>query len=239
MAVTAQGAQISEEHRRRQVLLRGLITAQLLQVWGAFSLQDVDTSWTAIEPAVMAIVANGRRMSELLAENYYRDFRLAEGIRGGIPDLAARTEWRAAAQASLQITGPIAAKRLLAAKAPRAAEVAFVRMSGAATRIVANGGRDVLIGATSRDRRSVGYARVTSPKPCAFCAMLAGRGPQYRSAGTAGFHAHDHCSCYPEPVFDRRSKWPGRGREFQDLYKASTQGEDNPLAAFRRAYENA
>lgn len=239
MALTPAGEALSEEHRRRQVQLRLLITAQLARLWGAMDLEDVDASWAALEPGVLAIVSNGRRISEQLASSYYRDFRLAEGIKGGLPDLVASREWRAAAQASLEITGPIAAKKLLLARAPRPLDVALVRLTGSATRIVGNGGRDLIVGAAGRDRASVGFARVTSGTPCAFCAMLSGRGPQYRSAGTAGFHAHDHCSCYPEPVYGRRTKWPGRGREFQDLYRSSTQGEDNPLAAFRRAYENA
>lgn len=238
MAITDRGAEISEEHHRRQTAVRMAITAQLLQLWGAMNLEDVEASWTTIEPAVLAIIENGRRASDLIARDYYRRFRSAEGIAGPLPDLAAELAWREAARVSLRITGPIAAKKAIQAARPQPLEIAFVRMSGAAGRLVGNGGRELIQEAVRKDRRARGFARVTSGTPCAFCAMLAGRGPQYRSAGTAGFPAHDHCGCFPEPVFGSDSKWPGRGREFQALYRQAAAGQDDPLAAFRRAYES-
>lgn len=238
MASTPEGAQISEEHRQRQIALRALITARLLQLWQAFDVTDIDASWTVLEPAVLAIVADGRRVSSQLATQYFREYRAAERVPGTLPDLQlVEATWQDAARASLRITGPIAAKKLVLAKARRPADVAFVRMSGAATRIVGNGGRDTLSEVVQRDRRAIGYARVTSGVPCAFCAMLASRGPIYKSSGSVSFHSHDHCSCYPEPVYSRDAAWPGRGRDFQRLYKSSTAGAPNPRLAFRRAYE--
>lgn len=60
--------------------------------------------------------------------------------------------------------------------------------------------------------RAFAWARVVHPGengPCGFCAMLAARGPVYKSQGTAAFayHRNDRCTCVP--VFTSRA-WPGK-----------------------------
>lgn len=67
-------------------------------------------------------------------------------------------------------------------------------------------------------RRPFAWARVlTGVENCAFCVMLASRGPSYGSQDTALglglWHRvgqyHDHCDCLAVPVFSRKS-WPGK-----------------------------
>lgn len=239
MASTPEGAALTEQHRQRQLALRAVVIAQLLQLWPNFNVAEIDASWDRMEPAIMAVVSQGRRVSEALATVYFRQFREAERVSGVAPNLTLLDNaWETAARVSLRVTGPVAAKQLVALKRPDAATVAFVRMSGAASRIVLNGARDKIRNAVKQDRRAIAFARVTDFDPCAFCALLAGRGPVYKSRQSADFEAHDHCSCTVEPVYFRDAAWPGRGREFQELYKESTKGQKDPLNAFRRVYED-
>jgi len=64
------------------------------------------------------------------------------------------------------------------------------------------GGRLTVAATTGRDRKAIGWRRVTDGNPCAFCAMLASRGPVYRDAAAAdGLKYHAHCGCGAEPVY--------------------------------------
>lgn len=84
----------------------------------------------------------------------------------------------------------------------------------AAGRHVANGGREQIIEAARADQRSVGWVRVTSSKPCFFCAALASRGPVYdedsfsesdaRFTGPGEVKVHDSCSCAMRQVYSRK-----------------------------------
>jgi len=78
--------------------------------------------------------------------------------------------------------------------------------------------------------------QVTDTSPCAFCAMLATRGPAYISPRNAGegrrFHAH--CGCTVEEVF---GSWEPDEREQRmiDLYQQSAGGSTKDVLASMRA----
>jgi hypothetical protein len=131
-------------------------------------------------------------------------FRRMEGVRGvACPVLAAFDEGAVAqARTSLQVTGYVTTERLRALKHANAGRVALVRVSGAVTRRMLDGGRETLLVSVRRDRRAQGWAQVTSAEPCEFCAMLASRGVVY-TATSGVFQAHDHCGCGLEPRFAR------------------------------------
>lgn len=157
-----------------------------------------------------------------------------------MPDLNFERDDRAT-KVSLEVTGPIAQKdKIRRGKPARVAQdESFVHAAGAASRHVLTGGRQSLLTLVDADSQALGWARVTDGDPCAFCAMLASRGPVYGSAAAAGFSAHDACACTAEPVYSRSAPWPGRAREFQRLWRETTQntsGRDS-INAFRRAYE--
>lgn len=88
-------------------------------------------------------------------------------------------------------------------------EEAGRRQAAAAERIAINGGRGALWSAAGRDKRVIGYVRLSrTGTPCGWCAMLISRGPVYKSAKSGsraiykdGDLYHDHCKCYSEPVF--------------------------------------
>lgn len=157
-----------------------------------------------------------------------------------MPDLDFTAEDRAV-QVSLEVTGPIAQKdKIRRAKLVDVArDESFTHAAGAASRHVLTGGRKSLLTLLDEDPQALGWARVTDGDPCAFCAMLASRGPVYRSREQAAFQPHDACACQPEPVYSRDSLWPGRAREFQELWRETTRGTSgrDSINAFRRAYE--
>lgn len=86
------------------------------------------------------------------------------------------------------------------------------------------GGRDLLSESALAHPRSIGFRRVTDGKPCAFCAMLASRGPAYRSKKTAGAgrRYHDYCGCTVEEVF---GEWRPTAEEqrYIDLYEQAAE----------------
>lgn len=142
---------------------------------------------------------------------------------------------------SLHTAGPNYAKYLTkrGEDPDRAKLKVVVNVSGTAGRQVLNGGRDALEELVQADPVALGWARVTDGDPCAFCAMLASRGPVYKSRETAAFLPHDHCACIPEPVYSRSAAWAPGARELRQLWLASTKGYSGKDAvnAFRRAYE--
>lgn len=151
------------------------------------------------------------------------------------------TEFDKAVEKSLLVTGPSELKRRAANREPeeQAMQSGLVSASGAATRQVLNGGREALLTLVQADETALGWARVTDGDPCYFCAMLASRGPVYKSAATAGFKAHDHCACSAEAVFSRSADWPGDARDYQRLWYSATKGYSgkDAINAFRRAHE--
>lgn len=158
-----------------------------------------------------------------------------------------------AAERSLTLAGPvlIESKKKQGKSPEQAAREAAVAAGGSAARHVLTGGRTQHLEMVQEDAAAIGWMRVTDGDPCAFCAMLSGRGPVYKSEASAsvvvnpkakralGEQYHDHCGCAAEAVFSNTQAWPGRGREFQNLWKDATDGFSgkDALNAFRRAYE--
>lgn len=108
------------------------------------------------------------------------------------------------AVASLAVTGPVQAHRAITrlqqsqergrlddsdflADLSAVMRDAGAQAAGAADRDAQMGGRDLLDAYARADRTVLGWARVTAPNPCWFCAMLASRGAVYRSAWTARY----------------------------------------------------
>lgn len=92
--------------------------------------------------------------------------------------------------------------------------------------------------------RPFAFARVVHPSkngPCGFCAMLASRGPVYKSSRTAGQTAnrfHHSCRCTVVPVFTSR-RWPGKEQQqkFERVYNGVVRDHDLHGAEARRAMD--
>jgi hypothetical protein len=192
---------LADQHRRRQLALRALTIRELLVLWGAVDFARLADTWPAFEVGALTLVQLRRRASAALASNYVTAARAAADIPGAAPIVLADTADPAAVRVSLQATGLATAKRLTAdVGGPAAERSTLVRMSGAVSRHVLDGGRLTVINSVYADRRAVAWYRVTSPHACDFCLMLAGRGAVYRDR-TVAFKSHDHCACTARPVY--------------------------------------
>lgn len=238
MARTAEGAQATRTFRQGQVSLRAAVLRDVSQLWPLWNVRDVDSYQRFVDAAV-TLIRSRRSDSAELAASYYRSFRAAENVSGAIEPAPAETPAAGELAASLRATGLSATLRAfrMGRGISQARQQGLVAVSGSTGRMVLDGGRETIANGVRQDRQALGWTRVTDANPCYFCAMLAGRGPVFTEE-TVGFRAHDHCACTAEPAFEG-SEWPGRAREFEQLYAKSTGGVtgQEKIRAFRRAYE--
>lgn len=119
------------------------------------------------------------------------------------------------------------------------------RQASAAERIVMDGARGTVWNYANRDKRAIGYIRLSrTGTPCGWCAMLISRGPVYKSEASAeysdGDKYHDNCHCFAEPMFGqdqwRNSPLYELNRRYQKLWPIVTKGLSGKAAvsAWRR-----
>ena len=256
MARTSAGAQLTAEFGRRMNRLNRSTLRDMTELWGLWRVGEWE-SFTQFATAAATLARARYGEAADLAVDYYRAFRLAEGASG------IATPRRGSAPTRAELVGKLEAaslsktvEALRAGQSPQAARQAgLTRASGVMTRESIAGANDALLESAKADpeagARSPGrggkWQRVTnSGDPCAFCAMLAGRGPVY-SEETADFEAHWHCNCTAEVAYPGTGL-PEQAKEYDRIYKravdsARASGElerktsNDLLNAFRREYE--
>lgn len=119
-----------------------------------------------------------------------------------------------------------------------------VRMlSGSTQRLISGGARGTIEASAHADRK-VGYQRMPAPGCCAFCGLMASRGPIYRSAGSAGVSVtyHDFCSCLAVPVFVGDTEINGVLRatrqQYAGMYDQSVGRDANGSTALKPTLAN-
>lgn len=80
MARTPEGRRLTEDHKRAQIRLGALAAALTVENGKRLNVDDLDGSRDLWMTAQAAIIQTLRRRSEVLAEDYLRDFWKAEGI---------------------------------------------------------------------------------------------------------------------------------------------------------------
>lgn len=253
MAITAEGRRLTDTHRRLQVRIAALTVRGLLGIWmilgtnpptGSRSDTARLEAWLV---AAEAIIRTTRHQSTIVARRYYDDFRLAEiGQRlVNLPSVSPPPLTVRQVRTGLMVHGPVEWRHALdcGLNPFEAGRSASVQAAREASRQALTGGRDFIVAATRVDTRVTGWSRsLRSDNPCAFCAMLASRGPVYGSAMSASFEAHTNCLCQPEPFYASdptdRSLWAPGANEARDLWVESTRGQRDQLNAFRRAWES-
>lgn len=241
MAATAEANRLTQSHRLAQARIGADTVRQMLAAWPLLQIDDLDGTFPAWLRVATPIIRTQRRTSARLAANYLTTFRSLElgvAAAGAAPSLAETLAVDALAT-SLLVTGPAMIRSALARQVPlpKALSSAKAASAGAAMRHAMNGGRETITRTVAADPKALGWARATSGKACAFCAMLASRGPVYNDA-TVHFDAHDHCSCSAEPVYRDDADWPAGARRYQQIWEEATAGAAGPAAsraAFRRA----
>lgn len=239
MARTALGSQLTQQHRAAQLAIRAAVIRELQLLWPAFDPTEFDTFDRFLVGAI-ALIQGRYRDSAGIAAAYFQTFRSAEGVRSVLdvrvpPRLSPGIIGMALRGGGL--LGTLNARRA-GQNVDQAAANGFVRVAGVAGSLVLDGGRATVLDAIRRDPERPRWQRVTSGRPCAFCAMLASRGPVYRDADRAAFQAHDHCSCTPEAAYNG-SQMPTVSRQLRDQWRQATRGLSgtDALNAFRRSLD--
>lgn len=238
MASTREAARLTEAHRLAQLQIGAQTVQQLRTAWRLVDFDNLDQSTPDWLRVSIPIIRNQHRASTTLAANYYVQFRGRElGLAGGrfSPPLATAPPTEAITT-SLTVTGPVAVKRATSQGKTQAAAMTLgeARTAAAGMRQALSGGRNTLTGSIQSDPQALGYARATSGKACAFCAMLASRGPVYTKT-SIDFQTHDGCGCKPEPVFFRDAAWPDGSEDYATLWQEVASSDPDPINAFRRA----
>lgn len=237
MARTQSGAELTRQHRSLQLALRSATIADLLLLWPVFDPRQLRTYDRFIEVAAI-LIATRYLDSVGLAARYFRDFRAAEQAAGASFPLLADPLDPERVATSLRATGLTQTIRSIqTGRTPElAAQQGFVAASGAATRLILNGGRDTLLESIRVDTEAQRWARISDGDPCFFCAMLVSRGAVYTEQSVR-FEAHDHCGCVPEPFYPGSE--PPLTKQFRDLWDTTTRGlyGREAVNAFRAAVE--
>lgn len=216
MPSTLAGARLTEAHRLAQTRLSAVVFDQMRRVWPLYDIEP--DGWLT---ASKAIVNANHSTSSRLAAGYVTAYRTVEigpdptftpELAVPLPDEQISRSLHYTAQNGLEAS------------------------AASAGRLALEGGRQAVLRTVDADERAQGWARTTSGRCCAFCAMLAGRGPVYREDSVT-FRAHDHCHCGAEPVY-AGDGWNRQSRRYREMYDQATEGERDPLNAFRRHWES-
>ena len=251
-----------------QVILNAIVAqtlAELLDYWPLLNPFDVDaTAGKWIDPVLDVVMAQ-RQKSRAGAIGFYDSWRTHRlGDVEPAPRPMREDDGRDVVRNQLVSSGPANLKaKTRAAKGQkpetqeetirRAARFTLVDFMGSATRAVMDADREATFEMQELDEMAYGFQRVTggSKRPCAFCVMLASRGPIYVSRESAervvnpsgkralGDKYHDNCQCRAVPAFSSDEPWFGSNADYREAYDRVTRGFDSAESRlrFRRYWE--
>ena len=197
MARTRQGELLTQLHRQQQMALRAAIVREVVRLYPMWQPSD-PASFGAFQDVMVLLTQSGAQRSAALSAAYYRLFRAVEvpsdAVSAGRVITPAAPPPVEQVRKSVAVTSLGSVRRALGAgqSYEQAMRNGLIEVSGSVSRLSLNAGRDTIMQEVQRDPKAQGWARVTSGEPCAFCAMLASRGPVYKEE-SVDFQAHDHC----------------------------------------------
>lgn len=203
MATTGAGARLTRQHHAAQLAIRARSVQGLLRLWRGVDPANLRSTIDTFIAAAVLLTERGYEQSAQQAVRYFESFRRTEGAAGPLTIEPARLpqsdviaeDLRGAALAGI-LAGRRSGMSVGAAK-----NNGLIRVTGALIKQVLAGGRMTIISGTDADREALGWARVTTGDPCAFCRALASRGQVYKTEKSADFQPHEGCGCVPEPVY--------------------------------------
>lgn len=220
MADTAAGAALTDAHRIAQVELSQQAIAAALVVWAELNPGNLAATRERWLQLLVTLIGIFDVRSAELAVSYLQQFRSVEGNPDG--PIEGRRDFKPGGTARvLDYNGPATIIRHIKAGMQPAEAKRRVQqtMVGAVQRQVLEGGRRVVDLSALSNPVSKGWRRVADSDPCTFCALMASRGPVYRSESSAGSGRkyHNKCGCTVEEVF---GQWrPNRAEQaYVDAY---------------------
>lgn len=173
-----------------------LIEADLRAFWASIDVSTPASARTALDRYVPQLVQAYGESAALVAADYYDELRSKASAPGAfLARMADPAPIEQVRGANRWAVGPLAAADT---------RQALANVLQAGRRLVVQPARATIAHSATLDPAGPGWARVpTGSKTCAFCLMLASRGPVYGTAAAAG-RMHDYhadCDCQPTPTW--------------------------------------
>lgn len=179
--------------------IAALARRELRLFWATLDTSDAESVRRELEVFLPELVAAYGDMAAAVAADFFDDLRDQAG---------APRRFRAVLPASPPVEQVAASGRWalgpLFSSSPDAPQ-ALSDLDLVVDRLVKQQGRETIALSVDADPDGARYARVpTGAKTCAFCLMLASRGPRYHSLESAGQARsyHGECDCTPTPIWD-------------------------------------
>lgn len=206
MALTSLGNELTRAHQQEQVLLAARTAGEADVLWSELNPQD-PYPWAL---AQALLLSDGKERSARLSQAYLAEFTAAEI---GEPVQVAQPEPNMDRLIGVAIgAGANAVTNLTDVGVDEALALDQVRdrfdeIVAAETQRTY---REMIADTAGRQQKA--WRRVTDGDPCAFCAMLASRGPVYTETtsltrGFDGLRYHKGCGCTAEPWYGRWEEW--------------------------------
>lgn len=242
---------LTQQHRAEIGRVAAVASRRVAAVARGANPVDIDDWWdSGAAEAMLRIATLAFGATAALAVRWLTQHASIEGVRLDPVRAQPNPEQMAT---SLRVTGPVAFKTNFRStgNADVALQVMETRLTGSAQRLALSGDRDTTRATIDASSVIVGYRRVLSSSPCAFCAMLASRGAVYkeksatqvvgrggapRGSREIGSSYHDNCHCTSEPLYEGEPE-PVDVVALQEQWEQVTAGLSgtDALNAFRRA----
>ena len=189
----------------------------------ALSHVDETTSYTEVRALVLdsvaAVVQQYGEVAGTVGADLFDELRAEAGARG---------RWRAELppgwtdrQIRSELVGAISKYR----KEEFTSDALYSSLRNPVDKLVLGQGRRAIAFNVSKDRRGgPAWAKVPVGKTCAWCLMIASRGPVFYSERSANKTFHGHCDCVAWPMWDG-SKYPP-GYDVDGLYAGYRHAAD-------------
>lgn len=238
-----------QQHYAAQFALSLAISAQLRKLWPALDPERLSETVPALVRGGAAVGGHASQASISLAADFYENLRfdaIPVGYQAPTIDpptiTSLESQLRDATDVMLKQIPTLVDDLYLAEMTAQIQATADAVIQES----VADSSIDELFAAMASDRQALGWARVTRAGACAFCRMLATRGPVYRTKQTANFRAHvpidgrgGVCHCQAEPLFGKHFEAAAHTRADIALWERVTADvpTDQKFNEFRRAVE--
>ena len=199
MATLAQ-RKLARQHQKSITRINNAVQTEVMRLVNGFAGEPFPVIKDALRELVPVIAQDYGDAAASLALDYYEMAREAAEIPGfvSLPDAAKVNN--EAVDSSIRwslrhVTGELPSLELLSTE-----------LGASISRKVLDVDAETIRFASVKDKRSIGWSRLTDGNACEFCQMLADRGGVYTGA-TVRFASHDHCGCTAMPLFNNETNY--------------------------------